>query len=174
MSAAVRGITAARDRAHAALLHLYQRLPVHGRRFVVRTIAPTYTVGAVCCIERDDGRVLLVRLAYRRRWGMPGGLLKRGERPADAARREVREEVGFDVEVMGEPAVVVDPVPQRVDIIFRARPVPGAEVDRVRPRSPEITDARWFPRDALPELQYETAQALVAVARQDRPPVADD
>jgi 8-oxo-dGTP diphosphatase len=169
-----RPVAAARDLVHTGLLKLYRRLPVHGRRFVVRSIAPTYTVGAVCVIERDDGRILLVRLAYRHRWGMPGGLLKRGEQPADAARREVREEVGFDVELVGDAAVVVDPEPRRVDLVYRARPHDGARVDDVAPRSPEIVEARWFPKDALPELQHETAQALVAVARRVAPPLTDE
>ena len=167
-----RAVSSARERAHATLLGVYRRLPVHGRRFVVRALAPTYTVGAVCVIERLDGRILLVRLAYRQRWGMPGGLLKRGETPAEAARREVREEVGFDVELVGDPAVVVDPEPQRVDVVFRARPAGGVAVDGVRPRSPEIVEARWFPRDALPELQPESSSALVAVARRVGPPLA--
>ena len=165
------GLRRARDAAHGGLLQVYRRLPVHGRRFVVRTLAPTFTVGAMCIIERPGGAVLLVRLAYRHRWGVPGGLLRRGEVPADAAVREVREEVGFDVELVGDPAVVVDPEPRRVDVVFRARPAGGADLDGVRPRSPEITEARWFPKDALPELQHETAQALVALARRADLPV---
>ena len=78
-------------------------------------------------------RVLLVRHTYRQRWGVPGGLLNRGEEPRDAARREALEEVGLRVELVGEPAVVVDPGPRRVDVIFRARPADGADPDDVRP-----------------------------------------
>lgn len=166
-------LAAVRDRAHGGLLGVYRRLPVQGRRMVVRRLAPSYTVGAVCVIERRDGRVLLVRLAYRHRWGVPGGLLKRGETPADAARREVREEVGFEVDLLGEPAVVVDAVARRVDVVFLARPAAGADADGATPRSPEILEARWFPRDALPELQHETAHAFVALARRAGPPLAD-
>lgn len=169
-AAAARALGAVKARGHGALLQVYRRLPVQGRRLVVRTIAPTFTVGAMCIIERDGGRILLVRLAYRRRWGVPGGLLSRGEAAADAARREVREEVGLDVVLVGEPAVVVEPEPRRVDVVFRARPADGADVDAVAPRSPEIVEARWFPRDALPELQAEASQALVALARATRPP----
>lgn len=150
---------------HLWLLRLYQRLPGWARRRVVRTIAPSYTVGAVCFIERDDGALLLVRLAYRNRWGVPGGLLKRGETPADGARREVFEEVGLAVDLVGEPAVVVDAAPQRVDIVYRARPVDGCDPDDACPQSPEITEVRWFGRDELPELQHETAGAFVALAR---------
>jgi len=128
-------------------------------------MAPSFTVGAICVIERPDGRVLLVRLSYRRRWGFPGGLVKRGEEIADAARREALEEVGVDIELVGEPAVVVAPRPRRVDVVYRARLAPGVEADDVRPVSPEIVEVRWVARDELPELQDEAAGGLVALAR---------
>ena len=160
--------------AHRAALRVYRLLPALARRWVVRLIAPSFTVGAICVIERPDGQILLVRQAYRRRWGIPGGLLKRGEDPSVGARREVFEEVGIAVELVGQPAVVVDARPQRVDIVYRARPVTLAEVGEVRPSSPEIVEAAWFSPDALPELQVETAEALVALARYRRAPVEAD
>jgi 8-oxo-dGTP diphosphatase len=159
-------------RLHRGALQVYRRLPVWARRRVVRTIAPAYTVGAMCFIERDDGAMLLVRLTYRMRWGVPGGLLKRGEEPADAARREVREEVGVEIELMGEPAVVVDAEAQRVDLVYRARLAAGEDPAAAAPVSPEIVEARWFPTASLPELQHETSGALVALARSARSPQA--
>ena len=150
------------------LLGVYRRLPRMGRRWAVRTIAPKYTVGAMAIVERDDGAVLLVRHSYRRRWGVPGGLVKRGEHPEIGLRREVREEVGIDVDVLGEPAVVVDPDPQRVDLVFRAR---ARDVEaEPRSMSPEILEVRWFAPDELPELQFETSGALMALARASRHP----
>lgn len=157
---------------HRWMLLLYRRLPRLPRRWIVRTLAPSFTVGAICFIERPDGDLLFVRQTYRNAWGVPGGLLKRGEEPSDAARREVLEEVGFEVELIGEPALVVDPAPQRIDIIFRARPRDHADIGMMRPRTPEIVDARWFAPDDLPELQFETANALVALARSARSPQA--
>ncbi|MDQ6697047.1 MAG: hypothetical protein M3Z46_06265, partial [Actinomycetota bacterium] len=59
-------------RLHVLILRLYKRLPTLGRRLLVRTIAPSFTVGSMCVIERDDGDVLLVRHVYRNRWGVPG------------------------------------------------------------------------------------------------------
>ena len=154
-------------RVHVLLLRIYRRLPTRVRRFLIRALSPSFTVGAICLIERDDGAVLLVRQVYRARWGLPGGLLKRREDPAMAVRREVLEEVGVDIEVVGEPTPVVEAGPQRVDLVYRAR---LAEPDgpAATPRSPEIVEARWFARDTLPELQHETASALVALARSSR------
>lgn len=160
-------------RAHRAALQLYRRLPVKARRRVVRTIAPAYTVGSICVIERDEGEVLLVRLSYRKSWGLPGGLLKRGETPQQAARREVKEESTLDVELVGDPAVVVDAVAQRVDVVFRARPAPGVDPDGAVASSPEIVEVGWFPSDALPDLQHEASGAMVALARRRVLPSSD-
>jgi len=157
---------------HTLLLRVYRVLPTLVRRWIVRLIAPKFTVGAICFIERPDGALLFVRLAYRERWGAPGGLLKRGEEPADAAIREVREEVGLDIELIGQPAIVVDPVPQRIDVVYRARPRIHADLAEIRPGGPEIVEARWFHPDELPELQFEAANALVELARSARFPQA--
>ena len=150
---------------HRLGLRLFRLLPRSIRRVTVRTVSPSYTVGSICVIERPDGAILLVRQAYRKKWGIPGGLLKRGEAPEVGARREVFEEVGIAVELVGPPAVVVDASPQRVDVVFRARPAALSEISEVRPTSPEIVEVRWFAPDALPELQFETAEAMVALAR---------
>jgi 8-oxo-dGTP diphosphatase len=156
------------DRFHRFSLRLYRRLPTLARRWLVRVVAPSYTVGAICVVERPDGHVLLVRQAYRNGWGLPGGHLKRREDAAVAAVREVREEVGCDIELVGEPAVVVDAIPQRVDIVYRARPapwVPHSTLGELAPRSPEIVEVAWFAPDALPQLQPEAATAMVSLAK---------
>lgn len=153
------------------LLRIYRRLPTKARRRVVRAISPNFTVGAMAFIERDDGAMLFVRHSYRQRWGVPGGLLEKGEEARDAAVREVFEETGLRIRLVGEPAVVVEPEPQRVDLVFRAELVDRSQATPV-PSSPEIVEARWFAPDEMPELQHETAQALVALARSARTPQA--
>lgn len=155
---------------HRFVLRLYRRLPRRARRWVVRGIAPKYTVGSMCLIERDDGALLLVRHVYRRRWGVPGGLLARREDPHVAALREADEEIGVAVELVSEPAVVVEPDPQRIDIVYRAR-LRDPEAVPV-PSSAEIAEVAWFARDALPELQRETTTALMAMARASNAPMA--
>ena len=157
-----------RERLHLLSLDVYRRLPTRARRQVVRTIAPTFTVGAMCFIQRADGRLLLVRHVYRQNWGVAGGLLERGEAAATGACREVREEVGIEVDLIGEPAVVVAPEARRVDVIFTAVMAIGSDPDEARPCSPEISDVGWFPRDDLPELQHETVGAMATLERAGR------
>jgi ADP-ribose pyrophosphatase YjhB (NUDIX family) len=155
------------------LLHVWRRVPSIVRRWIVRTAAPSFTVGGACVVERDDGSILLVRLVYREGWGLPGGLIKRGEEVDDCARREVAEEVGLEVELTSAPAVVVDSRPQRVDVVFRARPGPGIDPDSAAPRSVEIREVGWFAPDDLPRLQHETVTALAALASSVAVPTGD-
>ncbi|MGX1809344.1 NUDIX domain-containing protein [Nocardia sp. NPDC055321] len=60
-----------------------------------------------CRVERA-GAVLLVRRApgvfLAGRWELPGGGIEAGERPEDAAVREVAEETGLRIEVVAERA----------------------------------------------------------------------
>jgi ADP-ribose pyrophosphatase YjhB (NUDIX family) len=139
---------------------VYRRLPTRLRRAVVRLITPSFTVGSICVVARDDGRILLVRHSYRRRWGTPGGLLGRGEAAAAAAVREAAEEVGLAIEAAEHPQVVVDAEARRVDVVYRCRPAAGSDPDSARPCSAEIVEVGWFAPDDLPELQFETAGAL--------------
>ena len=158
--------SAARDRAQTVLLAGYKRLPQVARLFLVRRATPSFHMGAICVVERADGHMLLVRQSYRRDgWGFPGGLLRRGEEPADAARRELGEELGIDVELQGLPVVVIDVSMRRVDVVFNARLAEESPEPERTDHSPEISDVGWFPPDALPSLLPEAAAALVQLGR---------
>lgn len=153
---------------HRFALRAYRLLPSMQRRQVLRLLSPTFTVGALCLVERDDGRILLVHHSYRPGWGLPGGIVKRREQVDDAARREVREEVAIEVDLIGRPFVVVEPMQQRVDIVFSARPGPAQNPDDARIASPEIVEVRWFAIYEInelhenDELQVEAISALSA------------
>jgi ADP-ribose pyrophosphatase YjhB (NUDIX family) len=69
-------------------------------------------VGVAAAVFDEHGRVLLIQRGRPPRagsWGLPGGLLDLGERLADGARREVREETGVDVAI-GGIAGVFEPI----------------------------------------------------------------
>jgi ADP-ribose pyrophosphatase YjhB (NUDIX family) len=104
-------------------------------------------------IVRDD-RVLLVRRAqapWAGLWEVPGGFCDGDEHPADAARREMREELGLTVRLVGVLGVYFDPYTDDDTahvMTFVAETAQTA--DEPAPNADEVLDARWFPLDALP------------------------
>jgi len=61
--------------------------------------APVVGVGAVVV---QDGKALIVKRRHEPRkgeWSLPGGRVELGESLHDAARREIKEETGLDVDV---------------------------------------------------------------------------
>jgi ADP-ribose pyrophosphatase YjhB (NUDIX family) len=64
---------------------------------------PTLRRAARVLLLDEDRRVLLVRLAYRskRWWAAPGGGLKDDETHETAARREIAEETGYELDELG-------------------------------------------------------------------------
>ncbi len=153
-------------RVRLVALRAFGRLPRPLRGVLVRLGTPSYTVGVFCVIVRGDGAMLLIRHSYRPGWGLPGGLVDRGEAVERCAIRETSEEVGLDVELVGDPAVVVDPGERRVDVVFKARPVPGVEADALVLGWPEIVAGSWFAPDVVPgdaDLQADVVAALEAV-----------
>lgn len=138
-------------------------LPRRLRRRLVRWVGPSYTAGALCVIV-DGGDVLLVRHTYRPGWSVPGGLLGRDELPVRTVLREVREEVGIDVDLAPGPAVpVVWPGYRRIDLVFQGSLPPGTRRDDARVRSPELREVAWFPLDDLPTVESATVEALRAL-----------
>jgi 8-oxo-dGTP pyrophosphatase MutT (NUDIX family) len=153
-------------RTQTVFLAAYKRLPPAVRSLLIRLGTPSFHVGAICVVERPDGHMLLVRQSYRRDgWGFPGGLMRRGEDPADAARRELREELGIDVQLEGLPVVVIDSPQRRVDAVFNARLSEASAQPEHTTHSPEISEARWFAPDGLPELLPEATAALIQLGR---------
>jgi len=146
-------------------LKVYGRLSPPVRQAFVRLVKPSFTVGTMTVVTHDDDRVLLVQHSYMSNWSLPGGLLDRREQVYAGAVRETREEVGLDVVLVGEPAVVVDPQRQIVRVIFRARTVAGVSPDTAASASAEIVHVGWFAPDELPTTSPETADAYAALLR---------
>ena len=55
-------------------------------------------VSADAIVRDSSGRILLVDPTYKPDWDLPGGMAEANEPPADALRRELREELGLDIQ----------------------------------------------------------------------------
>lgn len=60
---------------------------------------PRKRVSADIILRDQRNRILLVDPRYKPDWDLPGGMAEANEPPADAARRELREELGLDVSI---------------------------------------------------------------------------
>lgn len=87
------------------------------------------------------------------------GFLEAGESVEDAVRREVREEVGIEVDGLRYFASQSWPFPNSLMIAFRAEYAGGD----LRPDGNELLDARWFDPDKLPRLpgRFSIARELI-------------
>ena len=107
-----------------------------------------FTVTAGALIFNDKGEILLLKHRFRAGsgWGLPGGFLNAGEQPLDALKRELREEIGVEVEDAEVFAARGFKKPRQVEVLFRCR-VTGI----AKPRTMEVELAQWFSIDCLPD-----------------------
>ena len=126
---------------------LWRRAPVSVRRLGVRLFEPRFTVTAGAVITDERGRVLLLEHFFRAGsgWGIPGGFMEKGEQPEETLRRELREEIGLELESAEIAFVRTLGGPQQVEIIFLCRPRGG-----LGQRNAEIKSADWYALDQLP------------------------
>lgn len=143
---------------HRALLPLAHAVRHHWRRWRKVPIA-----GVSVIITNIGGDVLLLKHSYGPAvWSLPGGGLALGEDPKDAARREVREELGIDLARI-EPIGTLD---EQLSGSPHTAHIFAAVCDqRPRPDRREVIEARFFPSHSLPEPLGETTRARIAVWR---------
>lgn len=103
---------------------------------------------AVCVIIEMGGKIVLLRRKISTGsgdWAVPGGFVDAGERVEDAAIREVKEEVGLDVnieELIGVYSRAGDPV---ILIVYA-----GAAKDGNPSCGPEALEVVLFPYAEIP------------------------
>jgi len=135
---------------------IWRRAPKALRRWTVRISHPRFAVTAGAIVTDDLGRVLLLKHRFRpgSGWGLPGGFIEHGEQPEAGLRRELREEIGLEVERLKLFTVRAFKRPKQVEIVFM-----GQAVGNPDELSFEIQEAAWFlPGEFPPELprdQYD-------------------
>ena len=130
-----------------------------------------------------ENKVLLMWHRKLKRWMPPGGHVDAHELPEECARRECKEETGFDVEIIGAPttnlfisnahegrmmkqpiAMLLEEIPalpernqpahQHMDFLFMARLIDDSQAPQLLDK--EATELRWFAREEVEALDEKT------------------
>jgi ADP-ribose pyrophosphatase YjhB (NUDIX family) len=133
----------------------------HGVRMAWWRVRRPTLHGCNAIVANAAGEVLLVRHSYQtpRLWMLPGGGLERGERPEDAAVRELREETGctlFEPQLFGTETVPLGGARNIVHLVAaRTEDAPRAD-------GREIVEAAFFGVEGLPSRTAMAARRRIA------------
>jgi ADP-ribose pyrophosphatase YjhB (NUDIX family) len=127
--------------------------------------ANSIAVAVSAFIQDEQGRVLMIRRTDNGLYSIPGGQVEPGETLTQAILREVKEETGVDVDVIGLIGVYSNPhhviaydngeVRQEFSICFRARPTGGA-----LHTSSESSEVHWLNRSQLADVEIHRSITL--------------
>jgi mutator protein MutT len=124
-------------------------------------------LGVAAVIWNDRQEVLLIRRTKEPRkgqWSLPGGKVEFGEGLEDAVRREVREETGLEIALLGLAGIAetfLDASAGAANVHFvlidySARAVSGEAV-----AASDAADATWFARAAIEDLPLWSETKLI-------------
>lgn len=119
--------------------------------------ANSIKAGGSAIVADEQGRILMQRRTDSGNWALPGGVMDIGETLEQCVIREVKEETGLDIEIIGLVGVYTDPrhviayangeVRQQFNITFAGR-VTGGQITV----SDESTEVRFVHPDELTEM----------------------
>ena len=143
----------------------WRHTPARLRRLTMRMTHARFTVTAGAVIQNNEGKVLLLKHIFRAGsgWGLPGGFLESGEQPLEGLRRELREEIGLEIERVEFLTARSFRKPQQVEILFH-----GFASGEAQLKSMEVDRAVWFSPGALPEGLPKDQRLIVEQALSDR------
>ena len=140
---------------------------------------PTRPIVGVGTVVLDGDMVLMIQRGKPPRqgsWSLPGGAQELGETIHEAARREVREETGLEIEIFGLIDVVDSVRPDADDKIeyhYTLIDMAGHAVGGTLMAGGDAQDCRWFTRPEIDAMDiWPETKRIIALAA-DRYSTAD-
>ncbi|HEY4687369.1 MAG TPA: NUDIX hydrolase [Candidatus Subteraquimicrobiales bacterium] len=125
-------------------------------------------------VIEDGNRVLLCRRNIEPRknyWDLPGGFLEAGEHPEEGAKREIKEELEVEIDILDTLGIFMDSYESSeslstLNIYYLAKIKSG----KLRMAS-EINEIKWFDRDNLPkEMAFKSNTEALSAWRARKTP----
>lgn len=119
------------------------------------------TIAVACGLILQNGYVLVAHRAKEKQhgglWEFPGGKLKPGENGKDAIIRELKEELGVDVEVVKTLDTIYYEYP---DFFIELVPL-VCQIVAGTPKNVEHTAIKWCEHKELQNLRFTPADRLI-------------
>ncbi|NOZ29519.1 MAG: NUDIX hydrolase [Chloroflexi bacterium] len=128
------------------------------------------SAGGVVCRRSPEGEIEVALIATKggERWGLPKGLVEKGESLEETALREVREETGLEAEIVDRLEPIEywywweeegEKVCYHKKVYFFLMCHRGGDVSR---HDFEVDDVRWFPIDeAIERASHRTERQVL-------------
>ena len=120
-------------------------------------------VGALILNEKNE--LLIVKPSYKDHWSVPGGGVDENESPRNACVREVKEEIGLDIE--NPKFLCVDwtsPTPEKgesLQFIFFGGILRQEQISKIKLQPEEIAEHQFLPLEkALPLLSEKLKRRI--------------
>ena len=110
---------------------------------------PKKRMGSGVLFFNAEKEILLVKPTYKETWEIPGGVVEHNESPRDAAIREVKEELGIQlnstlkllcVEYMAEG----NEISEGLMFIFTGEPLTEQQIAEITLRTEEVSAFKFF------------------------------
>ena len=149
-----------------ALFQIWRRMSGYYLWWFLWLVSSKFMLCVAGVVIDDRGQVLLQRHRHwvKDVWGLPGGIVHRGEVLEKALAREVFEETGLAISDI-EFVRLGSGHKLRLEVYYRARLAPAGQPLQIRLQTQEVLEARFFPTNQLPSnifsLQREVIQQSV-------------
>jgi len=131
---------------------------------------PKKRMGAGALFFNEKNELLIVNPTYKEGWSIPGGVVDKGESPLVCCAREVKEEIGLDVEIKKLVCVnynsATDDKPENMQFIFHGGTLSLEQIKSIRLQEEELSEYKFLPiKQALTMLSKKLANRIPKALR---------
>lgn len=106
-------------------------------------------VAAGILLFNENNELLLLKPTYKERWTIPGGVIEENEFLVDGLKREIKEEIGIEVEIKN--LLVVDSkiikegdhIDESLQMIFSSQVLANKQIKKIRLAKDEISEFKF-------------------------------
>jgi len=132
---------------------------------------PKKRISAGVLLFNEAGQLLILELSYKDHWSIPGGVVEAFESPIEGAKREIREEIGLDIEL--DRCLAVDYTDyilaeghreESLQFLFLGKTLSEGDMEKIKIDKKEIVSCRFADFDeALGMLGEKLSRRLSAL-----------